>query len=143
MRSLPLWLRVSIHAVFAALWIAGAWVFVLKHFFETPSEFGLAPHPWQPKILMIHGMIAVLATYLFGWISSRHVTDTWRRGVDRRSGIALIGLIALLIVSGFASFFFVDDSLRKWNGSIHEILGLALVVPWIVHLLYGRGRRRA
>jgi hypothetical protein len=143
MRSLPLWLRAMIHATFGALWIAGAWVFVLKHFFQTPSEFGPAPHPWQPKILMIHGMIAVLVTYLFGWISSRHIADTWRRGVDRTSGLWLIGLIAPLIVTGFASFFLVDDSLRSWNGSIHEILGLALILPWIVHLMWGRGRRRS
>ncbi len=142
MRSSPTWFRATVHSSFGALWLVGAAVFVLKHFFRTTTEFGTAQHPWQPKLLVVHGIIAVFVTFLFGWISGDHVSATWGRGVDRMSGLWLIGLITSLIVTGFAAFFLVDDAVRSWNGTLHEILGLLLMLPWIAHILWGRVRRR-
>ena len=142
MRSSPTWLRMTVHSTFAALWLIGAAVFILKHFFPATTPFGPGPNPWQPRLLVVHGVIAVFATFLFGWISGDHVAATWGRGVDRTSGVWLLILISALIVTGFAAFFLVADSIRSVNGSAHEILGLALMLPWITHLLWGRGGRR-
>ena len=69
MRSTPA-LRYSVHGTFALLWLLGAAVFVLKHFFAVAGEFGPAPHPWQPTLLLLHGVIAVIATFLFGQVSA-------------------------------------------------------------------------
>ena len=141
MRTLPLWLRATIYASFGALLLTGVVIFTLKHFFQAAGEFGPAPHPWQPKLLVVHGIIAVLVTYLFGWISAQHAGDAWRRGVSRASGTWLIVLIGGLVLSGFAAFFLADDSIRSVTATIHEFLGLALVLPWIAHWRTGRGRR--
>ncbi len=141
MRSQPA-LRSSTHAVFAALWILGAAVFVLKHFFSVQGEFGVTPHPWQPTILMLHGIVAVAATFLFGWICGDHVALTWRMRADRASGVWLLAMVFVLIATGFAAFFMVSDSLRAMNGTVHEWLGLALMIPWLLHLMFGRGRKR-
>ncbi len=138
MRAQPA-LRTSAHATFAALWLLGAAVFVLKHFFATAGEFGVTPHPWQPALLMLHGIVAVAATFLFGWICGDHVALTWRMRADRVSGVWLLVLIVILMLTGFAAFFLVDDSLRAASGTIHEWLGLALMIPWLLHLLFGRG----
>ena len=142
MRTLPLWLRITIYASFGALWVTGAAIFTLRHFFQAAGEFGPAPHPWQPKVLVVHGIMAVIVTYLFGWISAEHAGDAWRRGVSRASGVWLLVLMGVLTVGGFAAFFLVDDSIRSVNGTIHEFLGLALVLPWIAHWRTGRGKRR-
>jgi hypothetical protein len=142
MRSLPLWLRVTIYSSFGALWATGVVIFTLKYFFQAAGEFGPMPHPWQAKLLVVHGIVALFSTYLFGWISAQHVGEAWRRGVSRASGTWLIVLIAALGLSGFAAFFLVDDSIRSVNGTIHEFVGLVLLLPWIAHWLTGRGRRR-
>jgi hypothetical protein len=142
MRSSPPALRFTIHAVFAGLWVLGAAAFVLKHFFATAGEFGPSPHPWQPVMLLLHGIIAVAATFLFGWICGDHVATTWLMRADRASGIWLLALISVLVVSGFAAFFLVDESLRTKDGSVHELLGLALAIPWLLHLRFGRVRSR-
>ncbi len=141
MRAQPA-LRASSHAIFATLWLLGAAVFVLKHFFATAGEFGVTPHPWQPAVLMLHGIVAVIATFLFGWICADHVALTWRMRADRVSGVWLLALIFVLMLTGFAAFLLVDDSVRAVNGTVHEWLGLALMIPWVMHLLFGRGPRR-
>src|SRR5215471_9095769 len=144
MRNTPHWLRAGVHALFAALWIAGAGVFVLKHFLTVTTDLGVAQNPWQANVLIVHGVLAVAATFLFGWIAADHVAVTWRTGADRTSGVWLLWLVAVLIITGFAGFFLVADSVRAWNGTLHEIVGLALIAPWVVHLVGAlRSRRRA
>jgi hypothetical protein len=137
MRAQPA-LRIGTHATFAVLWLLGAAVFVLEHFYATRGEFGTTPHAWQPTLLVLHGMVAVAATFLFGWICGDHVALTWRMRADRASGVWLLLLIGVLVLTGFAAFFLVDDSLRSSVGAIHEWLGLALMVPWVMHLMFGR-----
>jgi len=139
MRNTPAWLRLGIHAVFGALWLAGAIAFVLKHFLTVTTEFGPAQNPWQAPMLVVHGVLAVAATFLFGWIAADHVAVMWRNGADRASGLWLLWLVAGLIVTGFAGFFLVADAARAWNATLHEILGLALIAPWLAHV--GGGRR--
>jgi hypothetical protein len=138
MRNSPPWLRLGIHLAFAVLWIAGAAVFTLKHFFPAGTEFGPAPNPAAAPLLVVHGVVAVLVTFLFGWIAADHVQMMWRVGADRASGLWLLWLVAILIVTGFAGFFLVTDAVRDWNGLLHGLLGLALIAPWLVHLFGGR-----
>jgi hypothetical protein len=137
-RYSPLWLRLGIHLAFALLWFAGAAVFALKHFFPASSELGPAQNAAVAPLLLVHGIVAVLVTFLFGWISAAHVGAMWRVGADRASGLWLLWLVAILIVTGFAGFFLVADSIRDWNGLLHGLLGLALIAPWLVHLFGGR-----
>ena len=135
MRYSPPWLRLGIHIAFALLWLAGAAVFVLKHFFPASTELGPAPSPAAAQLLIVHGIVAVLVTFLFGWIAASHVQSMSRVGADRTSGRWLLWLISILVVTGFANFFLVSDSVRDWNGLLHGLLGLALIVPWLVHVL--------
>ena len=137
-RDSPRWLRLGIHLAFAVLWVAGAAVFTLKHFFPVATELGPAPNPSAAPLLVVHGIVAVLVTFLFGWITAAHVRVMWRVGADRASGLWLLWLVAILIVTGFAGFFLVTDSVRDWNGLLHGLLGIALIAPWLVHLFGGR-----
>jgi hypothetical protein len=141
MRTSPLPLRVTIHSAFAVLWLTGAVIFMLRHFFAVATDFGSAPHPWQPPLLLVHGVVAVAVTFLFGWIVAEHVSEAWRRGPERSSGLWLLVIIPLLIVTGFAAFFLVADRQRSINATIHEMLGLLLIVPAATHLVGARAQR--
>jgi hypothetical protein len=142
MRPLPVWLRATLYTTFGALWITGGVIFALKHYFQVATEFGSAPHPWQPDLLAIHGLVAVAALYFFGWVSAQHVGDAWRSGTRRASGWWLIAVVSLLTLTGFGAYHLVEDSVRSVNGTIHELVGLAFIVPGLVHLLVGRRKRR-
>ena len=131
-----------VHGTFGVLWSLGATIFVLEHFFAKPTEFGGASvHPWQPSLIEVHGVVAVFATYLFGWICADHVAKTWRSARDRSSGQWMLVIVAVLAVTGFAAFFLVDDSVRAVNSTVHEYLGLALILPWATHAMWFRRRR--
>jgi len=134
----PNWLRRSLYASLGLLWLSGLGWLILHWFFTRESEFGVAPHPWQPRILVIHGVLAVLATFLFGWISGSHVGASWRRGAQRVSGISLIALLVVLALTGLGSYYLTGDSTRAANSLMHEIAGLLAIIPALVHWATGR-----
>ena len=142
MRPLSLWLRVAIYGGCAALWLTGGVIFALKHYFQAATEFGPVPHPWQPKLLALHGLIAVPVLYVFGWISARHVGEAWRRGGNRTSGLSLLALITVLAFTGFAGYYLIEDTTRAANGWIHSLVGLALIAPGLSHWFAGARLRR-
>jgi hypothetical protein len=129
------WLRIAVHATFGLVWLGGAGVFVLKHFFESRDVFG--PQPWQPPLTELHGVLAVLATFLFGWIVADHRAQPVRHRV---SGVLLIAPLTWLVATGFAQFFLVDDSWRGVDATLHEFVGLAWLLPWLAFLTWAPRR---
>ena len=130
---MPTWLRRSLYSSLGLLWLSGlAWL-ILHWFFARETEFGAAPHPWQPGILVVHGVLAVVATFLFGWIAGSHVGFNWRRGLQRVSGVVLIVLLAVLALTGLGNYYLTWDSARAANSLVHEAAGLLAIVPALVH----------
>jgi hypothetical protein len=132
---MPLWLRTVLYVSLGLLWLSGlAWL-VLHLFFARDTGFGAATHPWQPGILVVHGVLAVVATFLFGWISGSHVGFNWRRGAQRISGVVLLVLLAALALTGLGSYYLTSDAARAINSILHESAGLLTIVPALVHWL--------
>ena len=135
---MPTWLRRSLYSTLGLLWLSGlAWL-ILHWFFARETEFGAAPHPWQPGILVVHGVLAPLATFLFGWIAGSHVGFNWRRGLQRVSGVALIVLLAVLALTGLGNYYLTSDAARTVNSIVHEAAGLLAIVPALVHWAVAR-----
>ena len=132
MRDSPPWLRFAVHATFSLMWLVGTVVFVLKHFFESKDAFG--PHPWQPPLTELHGILAVLATFLFGWVVADYRAEPQRHRV---TGVLLMVSLAWLVVTGFAEFFLVSDDWRLVDSTLHEFPGLVFLLTWLAYLTWG------
>ena len=130
---MPTWLRRSLDLSLGLLWLSGVAWLILHWFFARETEFGRAPHPWQPGILIVHGVLALVATFLFGWIAGSHVGFNWRRGLQRVSGVTLIVLLALLALTGLGSYYLTWDAARAANSFLHEAAGLLAIGPALVH----------
>jgi hypothetical protein len=104
--------RFAVYLVFGALWLSGCVWLGLDQFFSRPGQFGLTPHPWEPPILLAAGVMAILSTYLLGWVTARHVLKWWPVRLRRLSGGALAAMFFFLTLSGFALFFVSDD---RWQ----------------------------
>jgi uncharacterized membrane protein len=131
--GMPKALRWSLYGVGAGLWLSGCVWLVLHLFFEAPTQFGIEPHPWESPLLLVHGVLAVPALYLLGWVTSRHVIDGWRMARRRLSGGLISGVLVFLALSGFALFFFTDDAVRAAVALLHEVIGVACLVPALAH----------
>ena len=132
--------RAAVYLVMGSLWLTGCAWLLLDEFFQSKGPFGATPHPWEPAILLIHGIIAILSMYLLGWVGARHVLKWWPRGLRRWSGGVLGALFALLCVSGFALFFVSSDQWQRFAAVAHDVLGLAITGFAIQHWVFARRR---
>jgi len=130
--------RAAVYSVLGALWLSGCWWLCLDQFFAARGQFGVTPHPWEPAVLLLHGVIAILSMYLLGWISAQHVLRWWPRRLRRLSGGALAAFLALLAVSGFALYFVGDDRWQHAAALTHDVLGLAVTASGIQHGFFAR-----
>jgi hypothetical protein len=130
--------RAAIFAVFGALWFSGCLWLCLHQFFARGGQFGATPHPWEPSVLLLHGVIAILSMYLLGWITARHILHFWSRRLRQLSGGVLAAFLALLVLSGFALFFLSDDQWQYVAASIHDALGVGVTVFGVQHWFFAR-----
>jgi hypothetical protein len=132
--------RWAIYLVLGTLWISGCGWLVLDQFLGSRGEFGRIPNPWEPVILLGHGIIAILSMYLLGWVTARHVLRWWPGRLRRVSGGVLTAFFLLLSVSGFALFFVSDDRWQRLAAVAHDGLGLGVTVFAIQHWFFARRR---
>lgn len=131
--------RAVVYVVVGMLWATGAAWLLLHEFLQRSGPFGSTPHPLEPAVLTAHGVLAILAMYLLGWVSARHALRWWLRGLRRWSGGTLAGLLMLLVVSGFALFFVSDDAWQRYAAVVHEVFGLGVLLIAIPHWTGRRG----
>jgi hypothetical protein len=132
--------RFTIYLVMGGLWLTGCWWLALDLLVAKRGPFGATPHPLEPPLLLIHGVAAIFATYVLGWIGARHVVRWWVGGLRRISGIGLALFLAILAVTGFALFFVSDDEWQHAAALVHEVLGVAVTVFAVQHWFYRRRR---
>jgi hypothetical protein len=132
--------RTAIYVVLGGLWATGCLWLILDQFFAHPGPFGPAPHPWQPGLLLLHGIAAIIGTYLLGWVTARHVLRWWPARRRRLSGTLLAAMLGMLTVSGFALFFVSDDRGQRFASLSHDVLGVGVTVFGIQHWFFARRR---
>lgn len=141
-RLMPLSLRLTIFFVFGGVWLTGCTWLALHLYFETPDEFGVARHPWEPTLLWVHGVLSIALAYVFGWIMARHASEAWRQRKRRLSGGLLTAVAAVLSISGFLLFFVTNDALQLQSARVHEVIGMLVTLFAIEHWRVLNGRSR-
>lgn len=130
--GVPMPVRASVYAVAALLWASGALWLLLHYAFQQPSAFGPLPNTWEAPLMRVHGLIAVCAVFLIGWMTAAHVTTRWSSPRNRRSGLALGGATLLLVFSGYA-LYYLTGAAHDVSGFLHQGIGLLSPVPAIAH----------
>jgi len=124
--------RTSILAVCALLWLSGA-LWLLAHYaFPAHNEFGALPNPAEAPLMRIHGLVAVLAVFLFGWVGSGHIRARWSAAANRLSGLWLLGFATLLVLTGYA-LYYSTGGLHAGAALAHQLLGLVAIAAALMH----------
>lgn len=137
---LPRRREIAVYVVLGALWLSGAAWLVLRYLLRPASELGELPHPLEPWAMRVHGLVAFAALWLLGQLWIVHLVPSWRAH-RRNSGIVLSALVAVLLVTGWLLYYASGDRAREIASLVHWTIGLALVVPLLLHSLRHRSRR--
>jgi hypothetical protein len=133
--------RYGLYAAFTILFVSGAVWLIGNARMDSPNgDF------WQDvsaKMLAIHGGMAMLALILLGALIPIHIQRAWRGRLNRLTGIAMVTVNAVLVVTAFGLYYAGSDTLRGWISDIHIAVGLGFPVVILVHIVIGRTRKRA
>jgi len=133
-------LRATILAVCALLWLSGALWLPLHFLLPAHNEFGPLPNAWEAPLMRLHGLIAVAAVFLFGWVGAGHVLARWSAAANRASGLWLMGCAIVLVLSGYA-LYYTTGAFHQGAAGVHEWLGLVAIVAALAHWLRIRAAR--
>jgi hypothetical protein len=136
---MPRALRATVYGVAALLFVSGAAWLVLHYVFPQPTQFGPLPNPWEAPLMRVHGLVAVAAVFLIGWMMAAHVIARWPSDRNRRSGLVLAGTAVLLILSGYALYYTTGPS-HDAAALVHEAIGVFSPVAALVHWWRNRAR---
>jgi hypothetical protein len=129
--------RRALYAVLALVAGSGAW-WLVAHYAIAQDLARLAQ---EALALKVHGAAAFAMLVAIGAISANHVRRGWSLARNRASGGVVITLLALLIATGYALYYLVDDATRPRVSLSHWIAGVALVPLIAIHIVLGRRSR--
>jgi hypothetical protein len=124
------------YSVFGVLWGSGALWLLIEEWFKDP-EIGATRTLLQIFAMEVHGAVMLVFLLMLGTLFA-HV----RRGLilktNRLSGWCIIGLNALMALTGWLLYYVSDDTARAWSSVIHWSVGLAALPALYTHILLGR-----
>jgi len=133
--KLPARFKWIFYSCVVMLYLSGVVFFLSDHFFQVKTEFGMTPPAAQIHILHIHSIVGLFFIFAFGYIYRVHVEPGLRGTRRRKSGISLLAVIAFLCLTVPFLFYATDESLRSSVAAIHTYIGLATVLPFLLHFL--------
>lgn len=129
-----------VYIILGVLWASGIGWLVFHYFLRQATEFGLLPHPLETWWLRLHGAAAFATLWLIGVLWAIHLVPAWKAR-RRLSGVALTALLALLALSGYLLYYASGDDARAAIALLHWIIGAALPLALLPHVLSGRSAR--
>lgn len=130
--------KLAFHALWLGLIGSGVvWLF-LHYFVLVKGEFGPEHSPFEPLSLKVHGGLAFLALWFGGMMWGTHMLKGWSQKRRRWTGVSLLVVFVVLIVSGYLLYYAGDEDLRSRISLVHWVVGLGIFLVYLVHRLSKR-----
>lgn len=134
-------LRAALYLVLGVLFVSGAWWVLLD---TTRDPFGDTAGPSAgPLLLAVHGAGAMIFLLLLGALLPLHIQGNWASDRNRWTGIVMLAVNALLIVTAYILYYSGSDLVRGWGSDLHIAGGFFLPLWIAVHVWLGRRARLA
>lgn len=125
--------RVVLEWLLMALTASGAAWLVAERLLATPTEFGTASPAWAARVLALHGGLAMVSLLAVGAWLQAHVVPRLRGTAGRATGLSQLGLLVVLISTGFGLYYVADESTRPLWSTVHWVGGVVLAVILLIH----------
>jgi hypothetical protein len=132
------WQRRSIYASGIALLLSGALWLVLRYFLRPAGEFGETVHPLEPWAMKLHGAAAMAALVFGGSLIHVHIRRALKARRNLVTGWAMIGTLLFLVLTGYGLYYIAGEEDRWVWSALHWIVGLAVAVLFVLHIVLGR-----
>jgi hypothetical protein len=126
------WHRLALFVTGTLLLLTGV-VWLAIHY-SIGGGAGELPHPIETWTLRLHGLAAFAGLFVLGVLAAAHIPQGWRLSHRRRwvgqrtSGVWLCMLAGLLVLTGYALFYFANETVRPTLGWAHSLVGVAIAV---------------
>jgi hypothetical protein len=138
-RGVTSWFRNSLYSSMALLWITGCLWLLLRYYSQV--EATSPPHPLQPGLLVVHGVLALAAIFFFGWLAGSSVGESWWQHVERSTAITMLVVLGVLTVTGICCYYVTTERVRASMALVHETLGAIVILPALAYWLRRRNTR--
>lgn len=139
--ALPKWHEWLVYISVALLTLTGlAWL-LLDTFGKVEGAFGPEQSPALPWLLSSHGVLAYVFLVAAAMLVPVHMRLGWNALRNRLSGLALVGTGLFLALSGLLLYYASSEGLRGASSTLHWIVGIALPVALVIHVVRGRASR--
>lgn len=129
-----------VHGVFGILILSGLWWLYARNFLIRVGEFGEERHPAEAWCLKAHGAAAMAFLMVLGTLWSGHIRRAWHLRRNRVSGLPLLLLMALLILTGYGLYYAGSEELRPWISLVHWLIGCLASLGLLLHVVIGKRR---
>ena len=146
---LPSWQRHLLNLT-AALLLATGIVWLAIHY-SIGAGAGELPHPLEVLCMRIHGAAAFAGLFALGMLAAAHVPAGWRvtrsahrradRASQRHTGVALLSLAGVLVLTGYLLYYFAPEDWRPAMGWVHAGAGVAMGLLGFAHASWLRHRQ--
>ncbi|MBI1882889.1 MAG: DUF4405 domain-containing protein [Chlamydiae bacterium] len=123
------------------LFLSGAIWWGANFLIKPETEIDSFIYTSRSLSLEIHGGVAMVVLMVLGSLIPNHILKSWRAKLNRRSGVLLITVFVLLILTGYF-LYYADENLRNFSSTLHLVLGFLLPFFVIGHILRSRAFRR-
>jgi hypothetical protein len=136
----PLWFRYELWlcATGALLWLSGIGYLTSHYMIARVRGFADALHPSEIWWLRLHGAALLGFLVAFGAMIPTHMRATWRGRVNRGSGLSMVSLVVILVVTGYGLYYAADENIRPWISAAHWAIGLAAAAAILLHRALGQ-----
>jgi hypothetical protein len=127
-----------VYASAILLFGTGALWLVFHYFVHVHGEFGERPHALEVWWLRLHGASALLMCIVLGSLLPVHIRRGWHQRKNLTPGITMAVIALLLVISGYALYYFGTEETRPWISLFHWVIGLGTPALLIWHIVSGR-----
>ncbi|NML95762.1 hypothetical protein [Novosphingobium olei] len=126
----------------AGLWLTGAGWLLLHYFGQAQGEYGPEMNPAEPWMMTLHGFVLIPALLGLGGLFVAHIPKGWSHKGQRVAGLALSGVLTVLIGSGYLLYYAGEEGVRTYASLSHWLVGLAMPAIFTWHYVNGLRMRR-
>ena len=130
-----------IYGIGGLLLISGVGWLVVHYLLASAGQFGEVHHASEPWWLRFHGAAATGFLMICGTLLSVHVVPALHWGGNRSTGVLMLAVVAVLVVTAYGLYYVVGDSWRSYLSAIHWMTGLAATVGLVAHVWLGKRHR--